>query len=148
MNTSKTKSNTAVYRARALYTAFDDGLMLDDKQLCFEQNYYKKEGEDDGEFAEPEIGNSNALAVIENYRVSMLKNPVQQQAGIYYELPENQTAEMKVVDILGRVVYRQALNANQNNFSFSTENWQNGSYTLRFQAGNSFGKNIAFVKVQ
>jgi len=86
--------------------------------------------------------NSNELGL------SLYPNPVDAELSVDFELNSNQSLEVKIVNLLGKVVgsYRIQGNEGKNTVVLNTQSLSNGTYIVEL-LGESISSSLPFVKL-
>ncbi|WP_336517688.1 T9SS type A sorting domain-containing protein [Pollutibacter soli] len=86
--------------------------------------------------------------VAERFSFQLLPNPVHDQGMLKISIPENESAEIAVVNMEGKTMIRKAviLTAGINSVSISTKGFAGGSYIAIVKFKNGESKQISFIK--
>ena len=110
-----------------------------DETPQYSANYYRlKIVENDGQVTYSPIRSVN-LALGKKTDFIIYPNPTKNILNIKFNTPISQTVDFELINTLGQIVYSYRLEAKEgeNNTSFITSSFPDGSYILRIKQGNS-----------
>lgn len=124
----------AVYKARTLYSMFVPNLQYDDLVICNNLGVYKN-----GTSVLDDINNqlSNHYAGIQTsaytHDIKLYPNPANTTVTVSYNLLENETATLKLYNIIGNEVREVKLHWRNNNVSFAVSDLVTGVYIYKYE---------------
>ena len=86
--------------------------------------------------------------VKQDEKLSLFPNPATQKLQVVFKTVKTTSAEVTVVNALGNVVYKKAVQVieGKNQFSIPVQNFANGNYFLKVNAGTGVHSTLFSVK--
>ena len=124
-------SGRGVFMARFLQALYQPGITYNDRGIC--GGAYKNGGVDaEDEKAREEMeAELDKLRLLEN-KLLLYPNPANTQLNIKYALQNNDIAELQLIDMLGNVQMRIALDAHNTQTSVNIQHLPIGIYSYRY----------------
>ncbi len=120
-----------VYRARSLYSKFNDTIVYDDFAVCIAQGYNRSQQ-----------SNTAFGSLLHSF---IQPNPATDQAELIYSMSKGEGCMFEVQDLTGRIQFSHNLNCAGDKFAFSTSELTNGMYLYTLKESSNMISKGKFI---